>query len=443
MMLPAHPLANLFPMIEGAEFDELVASIKASGLREPIIVLDGQVLDGRNRQAACEIAGVDCVYQPFPADGDALAFVIDKNLTRRHLNESQRAMVAARLANMRQGERTDLKPSANLQKVAQREAAERLHVSPRTVADAAKVARAAAPELRQAVNQGRLAVSAAAKLLALPEDEQRRVAAADDPAKAARTELGRHNRKQRLDEIAAKSGSLAPALPSGRKYAIIYADPPWQFDVWSRETGLEKCPERHYQTMTVEQICALPVGDLVAETALLYLWITVPKLDRAAEIFRAWGRPISDDPIYGLIRQPWTYVSNYNWDKVNIGPGRWNRNQHEHLLIARIGDVPAPLPAQRARSNYSEAATEHSAKPDYFARLIETQFPTLPKIELFRRGPPRPGWSAWGNESESLPDPPHDPATGEIIEAQSPPPNPDDAIDIPALLRRKAEEAFP
>lgn len=399
MSLPFHPLANLFPLIEGGEFLELVASIKANGLRDPITVHDGMVLDGRNRQRACEAADVDCVYHPLQADADPLAFVLDKNLKRRHLNESQRAMVAAKLANMRQGERTDIEPSANLQKVAQREAAERLSVSPRTVADAVKVERAAAPELRHAVEQGAVPVSSAAKLAGLAPEVQRQVVEADDPAKAARTEISRANRDGRLAEIVAVTGTASPALIARKRYAIIYADPPWQFDVWSRETGLEKCPDQHYPTMTVEEICALPVGDLVARDALLFLWITVPKLNRMDEVFRAWGPVIGDDPDYGVLRQPWTYVSNYNWDKVNIGPGRWNRNQHEHLLIAKIGSVPAPLPAQRVRSNYSEAATDHSVKPDYFAQLIEQQFHDLPKIELFRRGAPRPGWDAWGNEA--------------------------------------------
>ncbi len=436
--LPFHPFADIFPLIEGGEFAELVASVKANGLRNPIIVHDGMILDGRNRQRACEVAEVDCVYQPFPPDDDALQFVLDQNLRRRHLNESQRAMVAANLATMRQGERTDVEPSAKLQKVAQGEAAKRLSVSPRSVADAVKVKKEATPALRKAVEQGVVPVSSAAKLVTSPVDEQDKVAEASQPAKAARAEISRHNRDERLDEINRGTNGASPVLIARRKYAIIYADPPWQFDVWSRETGLEKCPDRHYPTMTVEEICALPVSDLVAETALLFLWITVPKLNRMDEIFRAWGRVICDDPEYGIIKQPWTYVSNYNWDKVNIGPGRWNRNQHEHLLIARIGNVPAPLPSQRVRSNYTEAREEHSAKPDYFAKLIETQYPQLSKIELFRRGPAREGWDAWGNESE--PEAQRDDTVLATAPVESSPRNfwddTDPMLDIPAFLRR-------
>ena len=102
-LLPLHPLAELFPLIEGDEFEELVASIKAHGLRDPITVHNGMVLDGHNRQRACQAAGVRCDYEPLPAGQDPLTFVIDKNLNRRHLTISQRAMVAAKLANLRTG----------------------------------------------------------------------------------------------------------------------------------------------------------------------------------------------------------------------------------------------------------------------------------------------------------------------------------------------------
>lgn len=416
-MIEFHPLANIFPLIEGADFEDLVRDIAQHGLREPIVLLDGKILDGRNRYRACVAARVLpesldnlTVNQlkhikhfvplgaPDPSWDDLVSFVLSKNLRRRHLDESQRSMAAANIANMRQGARTDL---ANLQEVSQPEAAKMLNVSARSVADAVKVVREAPPEVRRAVEQGKLPVSSAAKMLVLAPDDQRRVVAAQEPAKAARNEIARHNREEKIAEIVRKNGTAEPEIREKRKFDLIYADPPWKFDVWNEENGLEKCPDRHYPTMSVEDICALPISELVADTALLFLWITVPRLMRADDIFRAWGKIICDDPEYGRIKQPWTYVSSYAWDKDNFGPGRWNRNCHEVLMIARIGDVPAPLPKDRVRSLYREAAGEHSAKPNYFAELIEKQFPHLSKIELFRRGPARPNWAAWGNQAEA------------------------------------------
>jgi hypothetical protein len=105
-VLTFHPLADVLPLIEGAEFGRLVADIAEHGLLNPITVHDGKILDGRNRQRACHAAGVEPRYVEF--DGkDPAAFVLSQNLARRHLGPSERAMVAARMANLRWGQRAD------------------------------------------------------------------------------------------------------------------------------------------------------------------------------------------------------------------------------------------------------------------------------------------------------------------------------------------------
>jgi hypothetical protein len=174
MTYPIHPLAELFPSIDGAEFYALVASIKAGGLRDAITIHDGAVIDGRNRQRACEAAGIDARYEPLPSDADPLQFVLDRNLTRRHLTESQRAMVAAKIANMKQGDNSN----AQICATSQNEVAARLNVSKRSVQSAAKVRDGGVIELQQAVERGDVAVSAAAEISALAKDRQRDVLAA-------------------------------------------------------------------------------------------------------------------------------------------------------------------------------------------------------------------------------------------------------------------------
>src|SRR5690606_10178644 len=100
-----HPVADLFPMMSEEEFDNLVASIEVNGIREPVwLHNDGRVVDGRNRYMACRELGFDPPTRTFEGTDDALLkFVLDLNLHRRHLNASQRAMVAAKLANMTGG----------------------------------------------------------------------------------------------------------------------------------------------------------------------------------------------------------------------------------------------------------------------------------------------------------------------------------------------------
>src|SRR5262249_19349825 len=95
--LEFHPLAHIFPLVEGAEFDELVADIRNLGLNEQIVVFKEKFLDGRTRYRACLAVGIDPTSTAYTGD-DPISYVISLNLRRRHLDESQRAMVAAKLA---------------------------------------------------------------------------------------------------------------------------------------------------------------------------------------------------------------------------------------------------------------------------------------------------------------------------------------------------------
>ena len=100
--LTFHPLVEIFPRMEDSAFDALVADIKEHGVREAIWVYKGEVLDGRNRALACDQLGIKCPTREYKGK-NPLAFVISMNLKRRHLSESQRAMAAARIANMTHG----------------------------------------------------------------------------------------------------------------------------------------------------------------------------------------------------------------------------------------------------------------------------------------------------------------------------------------------------
>jgi ParB-like chromosome segregation protein Spo0J len=178
-----HPAAALFPLLEGEAFDKFVEDMRVNGQTEPI-VYEGEkvILDGRNRLRACEKLGIAPRMEPLPEGQDPLAFIISKNLHRRHLSESQRAMIGAQLADMRQGERTDLEPSANRQKVSQADAAKLVNASPRSLARAVKVQKKGAPVLKEAVQHGDLSISAAATIADLaPEQQAKAVNAATIP----------------------------------------------------------------------------------------------------------------------------------------------------------------------------------------------------------------------------------------------------------------------
>lgn len=240
-MLEFHPFADLFPLIEGREFDELVEDIRQNGLREKIVIFEGKILDGRNRYRALVSAGMLAESaEPFgkiaavffslhviASHGDPLKWVLSKNLHRRHLSESQRAMIAARLATMGQGRPStwrdglDDKSSnlSNLSDVKQTDAAEMLSVSRSSVQTAGRVLEHGAPELVQAVEKGEVAVSAAAAVAQLPLEEQELLLQSVDKKALAKVA------KERLGTI--RNGrATAPTRvePDGLDY---FPTPPW------------------------------------------------------------------------------------------------------------------------------------------------------------------------------------------------------------------------
>lgn len=171
---PLHPAAELFPVMDEAAFAALVADIAAHGQREPILILDGQVIDGRHRLRACEQIGIEPVVREVSADdGDPIALVVSLNLHRRHLTESQRALVGAQIATLAHGTNQHL-PIGN-SSVTYDQAATLLNVGKRSISRAHDVLHHGVPELTQAVQRGEMAVSTAANLSRLPADTQREV----------------------------------------------------------------------------------------------------------------------------------------------------------------------------------------------------------------------------------------------------------------------------
>ncbi len=179
-MYQIHPIAQIFPRMPGEEFVALKKDIQANGLLEPIWLYENQVLDGRHRYFACQETGTDATYREYVGN-DPVGFTISLNLKRRHLDGSQRAMIAASLANLEHGQRADhAARDANLHvsPVTRDQAAEMLQVSPRSVATAAKIEREAPQEVTQAVKAGAMSLNLAAQVAELPEEEQAFIAAA-------------------------------------------------------------------------------------------------------------------------------------------------------------------------------------------------------------------------------------------------------------------------
>lgn len=217
--LTEHRFAAIFPLMEGEDFERLVADIRENGQVEPITVMNGMILDGRNRYRACQEIGIEPYTIDYEGD-DPLAFVLSLNLHRRHLSESQRAMVAEKLANLSRGGARGVEQSPNLgfdpvaPAVTRKAAAEMLNVGKGTLEHARTVQREGAPEIVKAVEAGRVAVSAAAQVARLPVAEQQAVAAAGDKAIAEKARELREAKKAPEPAPPSNVVQLAPRQPA-------------------------------------------------------------------------------------------------------------------------------------------------------------------------------------------------------------------------------------
>jgi N6-adenosine-specific RNA methylase IME4 len=153
-------------------------------------------------------------------------------------------------------------------------------------------------------------------------------------------------------------------MEKGQRYAVILADPAWDYRLYNEESGSSRAAAEPYPTMTLDEICASPVSDLANDAAALFLWTTAPHLQESFQALAAWG---------------FEYKTNAVWVKDKIGLGHFIRGQHEILLIATRGDMPCPLPANRPPSVITANRREHSRKPDEAYEMIEQMYPDLPR----------------------------------------------------------------
>jgi N6-adenosine-specific RNA methylase IME4 len=182
------------------------------------------------------------------------------------------------------------------------------------------------------------------------------------------------------------------ALPKNH-YRAILADPPWRFEVWA-ETGDAAHGVPPYERMTFDEIAALPVGDLVEDNSVLFIWVCWPSLPDALKILPAWGftyKTCGFAWIKGDTRQADFFREDYT---AYMGLGYWTRANSEVCLLATRGK-PKRLNAD-VRQGIIEPRREHSRKPDCVHSRIE-RLVAGPYLELFARQQ-RPGWDCWGNE---------------------------------------------
>lgn len=181
----------------------------------------------------------------------------------------------------------------------------------------------------------------------------------------------------------------AKQFPTDRKYQIIYADPPWQYDR-SSEKIANQC-EAHYPVMNMSELLNLPVENISDKNCALFLWVSNPMLPNGINLVEKWGF------VYKTVFKVWRKI---NKDGSNVMvPGWWSRSSTELLIVATKGN---PLKMFKCANHceqqeYTSTRTQHSEKPDAIRESIENFLKVPQKIELFSRKIVE-NWDSWGLE---------------------------------------------
>lgn len=374
-----HEFANLYPLMQGTEFDDLCASILKSGLLHEITLFEDKIIDGRNRYNACIQAGVIPRYKQYNGlttpDG-LLEYVQNENEQRRHLTSGQLAAIAVsadeliqRLFNeakARQGERNDLRnkeqneifEQSNIREIIPecceeqrpREIlAEKFNTNSRYVQDAMKI-KVERPDLLEKIKEGEITIQQAKK------------------------EITSKQPREKLNDI---------PFPNDI-FSVIYIDPPWPVS----ETQWEKWESRiidKYPIMTIEEIKALPIKRLASENCSLFMWTTHRFLHEAFHLIEQWG---------------FKYYCTITWDKGSGWTQDGFNKRTEFLLYAYSGKMSIKETGDAIPTIISEKKKEHSTKPEIIRELIE-QKTMGNRLEMFARKQ-SDGWTVWGNEVETM-----------------------------------------
>lgn len=170
-----------------------------------------------------------------------------------------------------------------------------------------------------------------------------------------------------------------------KKYNIIYADPPWKY----RSKMMNSSVTNHYQCSSLQDICKLPIKEIASDNCILFMWVTMPKLNEFMDVVKAWGFEYKS---CGFV---WIKMNKKSTNTYFMGQGRWTRANPEICILATKG-TPKRISAS-VKQLIVSPIQKHSKKPDEVRDKILQLVGDLPRIELFARQKTE-GWDVWGDE---------------------------------------------
>jgi N6-adenosine-specific RNA methylase IME4/ParB-like chromosome segregation protein Spo0J len=356
------------------DIDSLARSIGEIGLLHPIVIQDGKLIVGQRRLEAHRTLGRPTVpaieINGFEDLLPLLKAERDENMCRKDFAPSEAVALGRRIEPMERMEAKD------------RQATQARINQPQSDSEVGKLPTSekgrARDKVGQAVGMSRRTYEKAEAVVEAAEQNPAKFSELQEEMDRTGS-VDKAYRKLRQEQVRAERQSPPALTGTPERFIVLLADPPWRYEHTESES---RAIENQYPTMSLDEICELPIQDVCTEDVILFLWATSPKLAEAMQVLEAWG---------------FTYRTCAVWDKEKIGMGYYFRQQHELLLVAAKGHPPTPAPSDRVSSVVRSPRLKHSQKPEVVYEIIEAMYPNLPKLELFARNN-RDNWSAWGNE---------------------------------------------
>ncbi len=356
--MKSHNLSNLFPMMGVKEFKELKEDIKQNGQIDPIALFEGEILDGRNRYKACRELKIEPKTKQFKGK-DALQHIISTNLHRRHLNESQRAIIGEKLATTPKHYNQFVKSlgDSSNELTSQKQAAEIMKTSVSSI-KRVKSIKKEKPEAIKEIEEGN-------KTLGAVERE----------IKEERREQERKEDKKKAEKIKSPEEVFKEV-----KFTTIVIDPPWD---WGDEGDVNQLgrAKPDYATLSLDQLKKLPIHEISKKDSHIYLWVTNRSLPKGFELLKKWG---------------YRYITCLTWCKPSFGMGNYFRGSSEQILFGVKGSLPLMRKDMGTWFEAKRGKNGHSSKPDEFYDIVEKCSPGL-YLDFFGRKK-RKGWFVYGNE---------------------------------------------
>ena len=370
---------SLIPALTKEEFKQLEQNCLDEGIREKILVWNGFIIDGHNRY---EISlkwdlEIQTETKHFKDEEAVKEWMILNQFGRRNLSNYQRSVLALQLeevfskkAKENQGARTDiLQISAESKPIdTRKELSKVANVSHDTMAKVKKIQEKATEEVKAKLSTGEVSINAAYQ--DIKKEENKKLLLEKKELYKIRVE------NKTKDEFKIDINN------TNETFRVIYADPAWSYND-KQDTPQLGGAAKHYDTMSINELCKLPVNNISEKNSILFLWVTSPLLEDAFKVVNSWG---------------FKYKTSFIWDKVKHNMGHYNSVRHEILLVCTKGSCTPDNKKLYNSVQSIERNNNHSEKPIEFLNIIDDLYNFGNKLEMFCRTIKKKNWYGWGNE---------------------------------------------